>query len=114
MDLSRLRRLSSVLHVEWKNSTFIDTNYEHFRISTDGNRKDWTLMRNQEKRYLAGLVMFVLFIAGQSCLYASSTAPSSLMTVFNVKDYGATGKKTNDAGPAIQKAIDAEIGRAHV
>ena len=29
------------------------------------------------------------------------------MTVFNVKEYGATGKKQDDAGPAIQKAIDA-------
>lgn len=27
--------------------------------------------------------------------------------IFNVKDYGATGKKTDDARPAIQKAIEA-------
>ena len=31
--------------------------------------------------------------------------------VFNVKDYGATGRKNDDAGPALQKAIDA-CGRA--
>ena len=27
--------------------------------------------------------------------------------IFNVRDYGATGKRAEDAGPAIQKAIDA-------
>ena len=27
--------------------------------------------------------------------------------VYNVKDYGATGRKSDDARPALQKAIDA-------
>ena len=35
------------------------------------------------------------------------TAGHITMTVFNVKDYGATGKKLDNAAQAIQKAIDA-------
>ncbi len=35
-----------------------------------------------------------------------STAHPSGVSVFNIKDYGATGVKTQDARPAIQKAID--------
>ena len=37
----------------------------------------------------------------------SSPEHSSGVAVFNVKDYGATGVKSQDARPAIQKAIDA-------
>jgi hypothetical protein len=43
-------------------------------------------------------------------LVALSVGPSLLATgksVCNVKDYGASGKKADDARPAIQKAIDA-------
>jgi polygalacturonase len=36
---------------------------------------------------------------------ASQTAPAQ--RVFDVKDYGATGRKSEDARPALQKAIDA-------
>lgn len=35
-----------------------------------------------------------------------ATAPTANLSVFNVRDYGATGKKADDARPAIQKAID--------
>jgi hypothetical protein len=45
----------------------------------------------------------VLFVAGSAGFAAAASAP-----VFNVKtDYGATGKKEDDAQGAIQKAIDA-------
>jgi hypothetical protein len=50
----------------------------------------------------------LIFLAGCCCLYADDVRPAHItMTVFNVKDYGATGKKLDNAGPAIQKAIDA-------
>jgi hypothetical protein len=38
---------------------------------------------------------------------ASPEAGPAGAALFNVRDYGATGKKSDDAGPAIQKAIDA-------
>jgi hypothetical protein len=47
-----------------------------------------------------GLVLLVLFSAN-SHLFAAGIA------IFNVKDYGATGIKTDNAQRAIQKAIDA-------
>jgi hypothetical protein len=47
-----------------------------------------------------GLVLLVLFSAN-SHLFAAGIA------IFNVKDYGATGIKTDNAQGAIQKAIDA-------
>ncbi len=37
----------------------------------------------------------------------ASTGALTAQPVFNVKDYGATGSKIDDARPAIQKAIDA-------
>ncbi|PYV33014.1 MAG: hypothetical protein DMG22_11460 [Acidobacteria bacterium] len=47
----------------------------------------------------AGLVLTLGFPASRVC--AQVNAPA-----FNVKDFGATGKKTDYAQPAIQKAID--------
>jgi hypothetical protein len=38
---------------------------------------------------------------------ASAEAGAAGAALFNVRDYGATGKKADDAGPAIQKALDA-------
>ena len=38
---------------------------------------------------------------------ALSTASATAQRVFDVRDYGATGRKSDDARPAIQKAIDA-------
>lgn len=52
------------------------------------------------KRCLASL-LFVLALESSAELHALS------MSVFNIKDYGATGNKADDAGAAIQKAIDA-------
>ena len=53
------------------------------------------------------LILVLICLAGRCCLYAADQRPAHLMTVFNVKEYGATGKKADNAGPAIQKAIDA-------
>ncbi len=53
------------------------------------------------------LMLVLVFLAGRSCLYAGNQGLGHVMTVFNVKEYGATGKKPDNAGPAIQKAIDA-------
>jgi hypothetical protein len=41
----------------------------------------------------------------------SSACAAAAEAVFNIKDYGATGRKSGDARPAIQKALDA-AGRA--
>jgi hypothetical protein len=51
-------------------------------------------------RVFWGLVLLLLFSANTH-LFATGTA------IFNVKDYGATGIKADDAQAAIQKAIDA-------
>ncbi len=40
-------------------------------------------------------------------LLAASASELSTKPVYNVKDYGATGKKSDDARPALQQAIDA-------
>jgi hypothetical protein len=42
------------------------------------------------------------------CLLLLGACPApAAEAIFNVKDYGATGRKANDARPAIQKALDA-------
>jgi polygalacturonase len=46
-----------------------------------------------------------LFACAVAMAVASKTAPAQ--RVFDVKDYGATGRKSEDARPALQKAIDA-------
>ena len=48
--------------------------------------------------------MFALLL---TALCVSPSLHAAGPALFNVKDYGATGKKTDDARPAIQKAIDA-------
>jgi polygalacturonase len=47
----------------------------------------------------------ILFASVVVMAVLSQTAASQ--PVFNVKDYGATGRKSDDARPALQKAIDA-------
>ncbi|MCJ7728269.1 MAG: glycosyl hydrolase family 28 protein, partial [Sedimentisphaerales bacterium] len=49
---------------------------------------------------IPGLILFAVLFSG-----GLSAAPST--AVFNIKDYGATGIKTDNAQPAIQKAIEA-------
>jgi uncharacterized Zn-finger protein len=63
--------------------------------------------RLRSKTFLVGTILVLLFFEGRLCLYASNNAGSRLMTPLNVRDFGATGKKSDDARPAIQKAIDA-------
>jgi hypothetical protein len=46
-----------------------------------------------------------LFVCAVAIVVASQTAPAQ--RVFDVRDYGATGRKSDDARPALQKAIDA-------
>jgi polygalacturonase len=45
-------------------------------------------------------------------LLAAACGLAAAQPVFNVKDYGASGHKQDDARPAIQRAID-ECGKAH-
>jgi len=52
------------------------------------------------KKWIVAVSFFGILVACSECL-AAGTA------VFNVKDYGATGKRSDDARAAIQKAIDA-------
>src|SRR5580658_9991319 len=47
----------------------------------------------------------ILFACALAIVAVSQTAPAQ--RVFDVKDYGATGRKSDDARPALQKAIDA-------
>ena len=63
--------------------------------------------RFQPRKLLLATILLLSFIAAPSSLWAGSLPGSRLMTVFNVLDFGATGKKSGDARPAIQKAIDA-------
>jgi uncharacterized Zn-finger protein len=61
--------------------------------------------RLNSKKFIAATILLQLFLAGRSCLYAAE-AVFQVKIVFNVRDFHATGKKSDDARPAIQKAID--------
>ena len=52
------------------------------------------------KRFSPGFFTFLILFFGSSLAAAGSPA------VFNVKDYGATGRKTDDARGALQKTIE--------
>ena len=52
------------------------------------------------KKWIVAVSFFGMLAASSECLAAGTV-------VFNVKDYGATGKRSDDARAAIQKAIDA-------
>ena len=49
--------------------------------------------------------MLPLLVAARQ-LYAGTEAVPHGKVIYNVKDFGATGKKADDARPAIQKALD--------
>ena len=55
---------------------------------------------------LAKLVL-CLTILISSAMAAAAADPASGLRIFNVKDYGATGRKADNAQAAIQKAVDA-------
>jgi hypothetical protein len=65
------------------------------------------MIRFNAQKFLAGAFLLALVILGNTCLYASTQAASHGKVVYNVKDFGATGIKSDDARPAIQKAIEA-------
>ena len=52
------------------------------------------------KKWIVAVSFFGVLAVSSECLAAG-------VAVFNVKDYGATGKRSDDARAAIQKAIDA-------
>jgi polygalacturonase len=58
-------------------------------------------MKQRELIGRAVLIAAMLALAAAPCL-CDSASP-----VFNVRDYGATGRKSDDARPAIEKAIEA-------
>src|SRR5580700_2578118 len=47
----------------------------------------------------------VLFACAMAMVVVNQPAPAQRL--FDVKDFGATGRKSDDARPALQKAIDA-------
>jgi len=63
------------------------------------------MKRLEVNKFIVVTIVLQLFMAGGTSLYASE-AVFQVKTVFNVRDFKATGKKSDDARPAIQKAID--------
>ena len=63
--------------------------------------------RFDPNKFLAGVTLLTLLLAGSTRLFAGPDAVSHGKVVYNVKDFGATGNKADNALPAIQKAIDA-------
>ncbi len=63
--------------------------------------------RFDPNKFLAGVTLLTLLFAGSPRLFASPEAVSHGLVVYNVKDFGATGNKADNALPAIQNAIDA-------
>ncbi len=59
---------------------------------------------NSKRLYRYAILLMLLFFG--TGLYASTEAAAHGKAIFNVKDFGATGNKADDARPAIQKAID--------
>src|SRR5262245_34882800 len=57
--------------------------------------------------YLRSPYLFVLLVTLTSLFLDGRPSYASGVSVFNVKDYGATGRKADDAQAVIQKAVDA-------
>ncbi len=60
------------------------------------------------KRFTAAAIVLGCFLGG---LQASGQQPALEKLIFNVRDFGATGNKSDDARPAIQKAIEAAAAK---
>ncbi len=71
------------------------------------HREETLIVRINTAKFLAGAILLILAASGSSRLYAESAVVGHGKVVYNVKDYGATGIKSDNALPAIQKAIDA-------
>ena len=65
------------------------------------------IIRFDGKKCLAGAFLLALVILGNTSLYAITQVVPHGKVIYNVKDFGATGNKSDDALPAIQKAIEA-------
>ena len=65
------------------------------------------IIRFNAQKFLAGGFLLALIILGNPRLYAGTATAPHGKVVYNVKDFGATGNKSDDALPAIQKAIEA-------
>ena len=63
-------------------------------------------MRFHSETFYVCAILTVMLFSGV-CLGAGAEAGPHGKVIFNVNDFGATGKKTDDARPAIQKAIEA-------
>lgn len=59
-------------------------------------------MKNKLSRLVCSLILTL-----PAVIASAATDASSGLQVFNVKDYGATGRKADNAQPAVQKAVDA-------
>ena len=63
-------------------------------------------IRFESKKLVISTVLLALIIAGSASLCAGNEAVAHGKVVYNVRDFGATGVKADNATPAIQKAID--------
>jgi len=55
-----------------------------------------------------GLILgFLIVVSAVTSVRAQETPASRALSIFNIKDFGATGIKTDKASEAIQKAVDA-------
>ena len=64
------------------------------------------IVRTNRIKSLAGAILLILIASASTRLYAESSVVGHGKVVYNVKDFGATGVKSDNALPAIQKAID--------
>ena len=67
--------------------------------------EDDLIIRLGSKKILAGAILPIMLMVCAS-LIAATGAVTHGKVVYNVRDFGATGNKADNAQPAIQKAID--------
>ncbi len=64
------------------------------------------MIRSQARQFVLALCSIWVLASGIAAFGAGVPVPMGREVVYNVKDFGATGIKTQNAQPAIQKAID--------